>query len=93
MAFVSNFDPHADTHEVTRATPSDRQAAHAEPSSAEVAAAAAAIYPDTFVTPPSPNEIAAEAHAIYVSRGGDHGQDQDDWLEAERRLGARSRQS
>jgi hypothetical protein len=47
------------------------------------------MYPDTFVTPPSADEMAAEAYAIYIARGGDHGRDQDDWLEAERRLKGR----
>jgi hypothetical protein len=47
---------------------------------------AAAIYPDTFDTPPTPEEIAAEAYAIYQARGGEHGRHEEDWLEAERRL-------
>lgn len=84
MATVSNADQQANTSEATRAA--RRSHSHTEPSPAEVANEAAAIYPDTFVTPPSAEEIAAEAYAIYVSRGGDHGQDQNDWLEAERRL-------
>lgn len=60
-----------------------------KPSEAEVAAESASIYPDTFDTPPSPDEIAAEAYAIYQSRGGDHGRHQDDWYEAEQRVKAR----
>jgi hypothetical protein len=66
-------------------------ATHKEPSDAEVAAEAAAIYPDTNAGPPTPEEIAQEAHAIYMSRGGEHGHDMDDWLEAERRLKAARR--
>jgi hypothetical protein len=62
---------------------------HAEPTDAEVAAEAAAIYPDTNPGAPTPEQIAREAHAIYQSRGGEHGRDMDDWLEAERRLRAR----
>jgi hypothetical protein len=64
-------------------------AKHKEPTNAEVAAEAAAIYPDTNPGPPTPEQIAVEAHAIYVARGGEHGHDMDDWLEAERRLRAR----
>jgi hypothetical protein len=61
-------------------------AKHREPTDAEVEAEAAAIYPDTNAGPPTPDEIAQEAHAIYMSRGGEHGRDVEDWLEAERRL-------
>jgi hypothetical protein len=32
--------------------------------------------------------IAEKAHALFVARGGGHGYDLDDWLEAERQLGA-----
>lgn len=63
----------------------------AAPSTQDIAAEAAAIYPDTFDSPPTPDEIAAEAYAIYVARGGDHGRDADDWYEAERRLNDRRR--
>jgi Protein of unknown function (DUF2934) len=59
------------------------------PSNREIAQEAAAIYPDTFDTPPSPDEIAAEAYFIYCERGCSHGRDMDDWLEAERRLSER----
>ena len=31
-------------------------------------------------------EIAARAYEIYLSRGGDHGRDVEDWLEAESSL-------
>jgi Protein of unknown function (DUF2934) len=61
----------------------------AAPTPKDIAAESAAIYPDTFATPPSPEEIAAEAYNIYMARGGGHGRDMDDWLEAERRLSAR----
>ncbi len=64
-------------------------ATHKEPTDAEVAAEAAAMYPDTNPGKPTPEEIAAEAHAIYLNRGGEHGRDVDDWLEAERRLNER----
>jgi hypothetical protein len=69
------------------------RAGGSRPSEADIAAESASIYPDTFATPPSADEIAAEAYAIYRSRGGEHGRDQDDWLEAERRLADRGRKS
>ena len=34
----------------------------------------------------SPDAIAKRAYEIYQSRGGSHGADLDDWLEAERQL-------
>ncbi len=91
MATLSNNDPRTDTTEATPSTPRDRRAAQVEPTPAEIADEAAAIYPDTFDTPPTADEIAAEAYAIYLARGGEHGRDQADWLEAERRLAARRR--
>jgi hypothetical protein len=36
----------------------------------------------------SSNDIAARAYEIYVDRGGVHGHDLEDWLRAERELGA-----
>lgn len=62
----------------------------AAPTPKDIAAESAAIYPDTFATPPSPEQIAAEAYNIYMARGGQHGHDMEDWLEAERRLSARA---
>ena len=61
----------------------------AAPSSREIAAESAQIYPDTFDTPPTPDEIATEAYFIYCERGCSEGRAMDDWLEAERRLSAR----
>lgn len=78
-------------------TPSDRSSSTparrrtSNPAPARVAQESAAIYPDTFDTPPSPEEIAAEAYNIYMSRGGGDGRDMDDWLEAERRLSEQRR--
>ena len=60
------------------------------PTNAEIAAEAAAIYPDTNAGLPTPEQIAEEAYAIYQSRGGHHGRDLDDWIEAERRLKERA---
>lgn len=59
------------------------------PSSREIAAESAQIYPDTFDTPPTPDEIATEAYFIYCERGCYDGRAMEDWLEAERRLSAR----
>ena len=61
----------------------------AAPTTREVAAESAQIFPDTFDTPPSPDEIAAEAYCIYCERGCADGRDMDDWLEAERRISER----
>ena len=36
--------------------------------------------------PPSDEQIARRAHEIYERRGGDHGHDLEDWLQAEREL-------
>jgi hypothetical protein len=38
------------------------------------------------LTRPSPEEIAEAAYHRYLSRGGQHGADFDDWVEAEREL-------
>ena len=35
---------------------------------------------------PTHEEIGLRAHQIYIERGGTHGRDMDDWLEAERQL-------
>jgi Protein of unknown function (DUF2934) len=41
----------------------------------------------TFDDPrPTPDEIAQAAYQRYLSRGGGHGQDFDDWIAAEREL-------
>lgn len=37
---------------------------------------------------PSPEQIAREAYLIYMANGGQDGRHEDDWYEAERRLGA-----
>jgi hypothetical protein len=49
------------------------------------------IAPVSFDRPPTHDEIAGEAYAIFLERGGAHGRDTDDWLEAERRLRERRR--
>ena len=47
------------------------------------------IYPAAAAGGPTAAEIADEAYRIYLGRGSEHGQDLDDWLEAERRLSPR----
>jgi hypothetical protein len=38
------------------------------------------------VTVPTRDQIAELAYHLFLARGGRHGQDLDDWFEAERRL-------
>ena len=42
--------------------------------------------PQTVSGEPAREEIELRAYQIYVERGGGHGQDVDDWLQAEREL-------
>jgi hypothetical protein len=42
--------------------------------------------PQTAPGAPTREEIELSAYQIYVERGGAHGQDVDDWLQAEREL-------
>ena len=42
--------------------------------------------PRTAESHPTRQEIDLRAHQIYVERGGAHGQDVEDWLQAEREL-------
>jgi hypothetical protein len=37
------------------------------------------------------DHIAHRAYDLYLARGGEHGYDVDDWLQAERELNSRSR--
>lgn len=52
----------------------------------------AAATPNGAITPsrpralPTHEQTARRAHARFVARGGEHGHDVDDWLEAEREL-------
>jgi len=42
----------------------------------------------------SPNvdeKVAQRAYELYMSRGGEHGRDMDDWLRAEREVGSREK--
>ncbi len=36
---------------------------------------------------PSPHQISRRAYELFLKRGGDHGHDMDDWLQAETELG------
>jgi predicted dehydrogenase len=87
--------PVATVSRTNTAEPSDRRARTGAgrstdaPDSARIAEESAAIYPDTSPASPTPEEIAAEAYAIYTARGRADGHDLEDWLEAERTLSAR----
>jgi hypothetical protein len=35
---------------------------------------------------PSREEVACQAHELYVQRGGEHGKDVEDWVRAEKEL-------
>jgi len=48
--------------------------------------------PKKTVPDPSPEQIAALAHAIWIDRGRPEGRELDDWLEAERQLKGDERQ-
>jgi hypothetical protein len=91
VAPPSNNDKLPERPNNTRAKRRERRVSQSQPTPAEVAAEAAAIYPDTFDSPPTAEEIAAEAYGIYQARGGEHGRDEEDWYEAERRVTARRR--
>jgi hypothetical protein len=57
----------------------------------EAADRAAAAIPDSVRAENDERErIAARAYELYLQRGGGHGRDTDDWLEAEREVGHRS---
>jgi hypothetical protein len=72
--------------------PTPRAAKPAAPRRATAASRESAA--DRSVQParqgPSYEEIAEAAYRRYLSRGGTHGRDFDDWLEAERELRART---
>ena len=44
---------------------------------------------ERLANPPVVEEIRQRAYEIYVGRGGTHGSDLDDWLQAERELKAK----
>lgn len=45
---------------------------------------------NTTLAQPTKAEVARRAHEIYMARGGSHGCDLDDWLQAERELKAKA---
>jgi hypothetical protein len=60
------------------------------PAADAVATAADMNTGTTFDGPrPTPDEIAQAAYQRYLSRGGGHGKDFDDWIEAERELASK----
>jgi len=66
-------------------TPSEPQEPATEPS--QVESGAQPEHPDSSHDPTDPNElIARRAYERFRMRGGEHGHDQDDWLEAEREV-------
>jgi hypothetical protein len=46
------------------------------------------VMPAALATRASADAVAALAHRLFIERGGAHGHDVEDWLEAERRLQA-----
>ncbi len=59
------------------------------PTTAAPAAAADVARTTAAQAAPTMEEIARRAYEIYLQRGGQHGQDMNDWLAAERELRAR----
>ena len=59
------------------------------PAAAAAADASAAMPASAIALDPSYDEIAEAAYRRYLSRGGSHGRDFDDWIEAERELRSR----
>ena len=43
---------------------------------------------DTTAAQYDRERVASRAYELYLARGGEHGRDQDDWLQAERELSA-----
>ena len=80
-----------DNPSATPATPRRRTPRKANPGTIDSAAdmSTAAAPSSSSVWAPSYEEIAEAAYQRYLSRGGEHGQDWDDWLEAERELRSR----
>ena len=66
-----------------------RELAGVNAPAAAAAADASASMPAPVTLDPSYDEIAEAAYRRYLSRGGSHGRDFDDWIEAERELRSR----
>ena len=71
--------------------PAPRRRAAAPRDAASERSTAASAAPGNAAQDPTYDEIAEAAYRRYLSRGGTHGRDFDDWVEAEREL--RSRRS
>ena len=80
-----------DNPSTTPATPRRRSPRKADAGVLDSAAdmAIGPVPSSSSVYGPSYEEIAEAAYQRYLSRGGEHGQDWDDWLEAERELRSR----
>jgi hypothetical protein len=78
-----------------RASRADAQAAASAPSVEDTFAARATIEPrnrsESMASSPSEEDIRLRAYQRYLERGGGHGMDFEDWLEAERELKRRKK--
>jgi hypothetical protein len=72
----------------TRETQSAPLEARQEPRSAKDPFPQAKQDPQQAQTSPTPDEIAAEAYALFAASGYEHGHDLEHWLAAEQRLNA-----
>ena len=52
---------------------------------------AGALSSTVYGTQPSQENIKRRAYEFFIARGGIHGNDQEDWFQAERELGAAGR--
>lgn len=68
-----------------------RVASSANPADAAVASTADAAVGTAVDVGPSDDDIRERAYQRYLERGGGHGMDFDDWVEAERELRTKSR--
>ena len=62
----------------------------ADPGKASTSESNSDVRAEQVTRTPTTEEIQLRAYAIYVERGGIHGLDTDDWLQAERELSARN---
>ncbi len=85
MATVSDKNPQ-DAKDTIQTSGRRSRAGNEDLTQIDHASDPTAISPVSLAPPPASEEIAAEAYAIFEARGGDHGRDEEDWLEAERRL-------
>ena len=62
----------------------------ADPGKASTSESNSDVRAEQVTRTPTTEEIQLRAYEIYVERGGIHGLDTDDWLQAERELSARN---